>query len=402
MLLETENSTLKSALDFRWKIFDSVHHRLVESRRANNYPEPVLVIPKSVVGGMRKREKQLFDELNSEIARSPQAWSWYSNPEKVHQPMLAPHEMRWPLRRGREHLNDLKTHLLIRGDVKTKGPVVQASWPAVFGSQPTTERPSRVELANWMTSKNNPLTARVWVNRIWQWHFGTGLVETASDFGTQGTAPSHPELLDWLASELIDTHWNTNHIHKLITNSQAYRQSSAFSASNQAIDPDNRFLWRWNVHRLDAEAIRDSILAVTGQLQLDIGGPSVEVSESETSSRRSLYLAQRRDNLPEQQMLFDSPDFVRSCSRRSVSTAPLQSLYLLNSQFMQKSAAELASTIQRKELSTAGAVKFCIKAVYGRSATEEETQRGLEFLEQGTFKDFCLVLLNTNEFVYLP
>ncbi len=148
----------------------------------------------------------------------------------------------------------------------------------------TVEQKRRLELANWIASPANPLTARVIVNRIWQGHFGRGLVETPSDFGINGIAPTHPELLDWLAGELIRHDWSLKHIHRLILNSVAYRLSSRIRPSNAAIDSDNRMLWRFTSRRIEGEIIRDSILAVTGELNLEMGGPGL------TSSRHGAGL----------------------------------------------------------------------------------------------------------------
>ncbi len=403
LILNAPKPVVQRIVDLRWKVFDSVHHRLVESRRARDYPEPILVIPNSVFSGMDDRERRLFDELESEIDDLPQSWSWYSSKSGVAEPIVSPHTMRWPLARGRGHLDSIETHLLIRGDVKAKGPVVQPGWPAVFGQhQPLEQRLTRLELADWMTAPDNPLTARVWVNRIWQWHFGVGLVGSSSDFGTQGESPSHLELLDWLAWNLIDSGWDTNHIHRLILNSRTYRQSTQFTASHYDRDPDNRTLWRWPLHRLEAEAIRDSILAVCGMLDLSAGGPSIPTTEAESSHRRSMYLTQRRDDLPEQQMLFDSPDLVKSCSRRAVSTVPLQSLYLLNSDFMQRAATRFSRRVAQESSAPQQQARFALELAWGRSPTKAEVERAVEFLRDQELRELCLALLNTNEFVYIP
>ena len=149
---------------------------------------------------------------------------------------------------------------------------------------------SRIQLAGWLSSSDNPLTARVWVNRIWQWHFGQGLVETSNDFGVQGNNPSHPELLDYLAWELIQSDWDTNRIHQLILDSATYRVSSDLDPDNQEMDPENLTYWRWKPRRLEAEVIRDSMLLLAGKLINVVGGPSV----GNEANRRSLYLKQER------------------------------------------------------------------------------------------------------------
>ena len=244
--------------------------------------------------------------------------------------------MRWQLPHDPALLAKLRAAILIRGDLRSRGPEVTAGWPLVFGDPPTAP-PTRHDLANWLTDARNPLTARVWVNRIWQWHFGRGLVETSNDFGTQGRPPSHPALLDFLASELIEHSWDTQHIQKLILGSSTYRVASHKSVQNSRIDPDNRLYWRWTPHRLQAEAIRDSILKVSGQLDQSEGGPS----DTHDSQRRSIYLTQKRDNLPEQQVLFDSANGIITCARRRTSTTALQPLWLMNSKFVQNAAKSL-------------------------------------------------------------
>ncbi|MCA9056791.1 MAG: DUF1553 domain-containing protein, partial [Planctomycetaceae bacterium] len=176
---------------------------------------------------------------------------------------VAPHEMRWPLS-TRRTAYPRPTHILLRGDVGSPGPRVEPAWPAVFGptSEPSAKEQDapidapapRQQLAEWLTSSRQPLAARVWVNRIWQWHFGRGLVETPGDFGTQGELPSHPALLDFLASELVAHGWSTRHIHQLIVRSNTYRQSSTDNERARQLDPENRLYWRWEPRRLEAEA----------------------------------------------------------------------------------------------------------------------------------------------------
>ncbi|MBW3596282.1 MAG: DUF1553 domain-containing protein, partial [Planctomycetes bacterium] len=268
--------------------------------------------------------------------------------------------------------------------------VVDPGWPAVFGPSPEDAARPRTALADWMTSPSNPLTARVWVNRIWQWRFGRGLVETSGDFGAQGAQPTHPELLDYLASELIDSGWSTWRIHRLILNSATYRQSSRYSAENAAIDPENALLWRWTPRRLEAEAIRDSVLVVSGKLDARRGGPSVDAD----SHRRGIYLKQRRDDLPHQQLLFDSATGVVSCSRRRVSTTALQPLWGMNSEFMQRAAEKFAGR--------AGGVEQAIEIAYGRRPAPDEVRRLEALASELGLKSACLAILNSSEFLYLP
>ncbi len=236
-----------------------------------------------------------------------------------------------------DFLADAVTHVLVRGDVRSPGLRVEPVWPAVLGETPSQLSPTpRQALADWLASPQNPLVARVWVNRLWQSHFGRGLVDTASNFGTHGAAPTHPLLLDWLASELIDSGWSSKHIHRLIVTSATYRQSSLFRVANHDLDPENKSLWRWPPRRMEAEVIRDSILVVTDDLNRLVGGPSVAPEREEQTLRRTIYLSQRRSQMPDVMTMFDAPDGVRSCSRREVSTVALQPLYLLNSPFVVK------------------------------------------------------------------
>lgn len=272
----------------------------------------------------------------------------------------------------------------------SKGPALDPGWPAVFGSTPTDLEKPRTALADWMTSPDNPLTARVWVNRIWQWHFGRGIVETSSDIGTQGARPTHPELLDWLASELIDSDWDTNHIHRLILNSATYQQASHSSPQNVKVDPENKWYWKWTPRRLEAEAIRDSMLVVSAQLETFAGGPS----RPEEARCRSVYLRQKRANLPDQQLLFDSAKGIVSCSRRRVSTSPLQPLWLLNSQFAQTAAKRLAER--------AGSVQEAVQMTFGRKPTPEELDSLQSLADEFGLASACLTLLNAHEFLYIP
>jgi hypothetical protein len=390
VVLSSERDRAERLISERWRIFDTVHHRLVEVRRKRGYPEPIYVIPKSVVRGMRPEEKARFTQLEKQIAELEQSWSFYSPVSAAEELPVAPHDMRWPLPRYPVVLKHMRSMILVRGDAKSRGPEVAPGWPAVFDPTPADLEHPRTALADWMTSPDNPLTARVWVNRIWQWHFGTGLVETSGDFGTQGTEPSHPELLDWLASELIDSGWSTNHIHRLILNSATYRQSRKFSQENSEIDPDNRLLWRWTPRRLEAEAIRDSILHVSGQLQTFAGGPS----RPDDAPVRSLYLKQKRDHLPDQQLLFDSANGLVSCSRRRVSTSALQPLWLLNSEFVQSSAEKFAERAQ--------SVEQAIRLAYGREPRAEELQALQSLADEHGLAAACLVIVNSNEFLYFP
>jgi mono/diheme cytochrome c family protein len=377
-------------IDQRWQIFDSTKHRLINVKRKQGHPEPILVTPKAVIAALKGNEKARFKQLESQIEPLAKSWGFYSPVASAQSTFVAPHEMRWPLPRASGTLASNQTHVLIRGDVKVPGPEVQAGWPALFGPSKIDPQKPRTSLAKWIASRNNPLTARVWVNRIWQWHFGRGLVETSGDFGIKGSQPSHPELLDFLASELMESGWSTRHVQQLIINSSTYRQASQFSASNSTIDPDNQSYWRWTPRRLEAEAIRDCMLFAAGLLDPKTGGVSV----ANEANRRSLYLTQQRDHLPDQQGLFDGPGGVVSCSRRRVSTTALQPLWLMNSTLAQQASEGLAAR--------AGTVQAAIKIAFGRDANQAELDTLQQLATKYGLASACSAILNSSEFIYIP
>jgi mono/diheme cytochrome c family protein len=258
------------------------------------------------------------------------------------------------------------THIHQGGDFTRPGEAVTPGVPAVLPALPeasSTHRPDRLDLANWLVSRENPLTARVAVNRIWQNYFGRGLVETENDFGTQGSPPSHPELLDSLACFLMERGWRLKPLHRLIVTSATYRQASRSREAGQAIDPDNRLLWRQARLRLDAELIRDSALACSGLLTRWIGGPSVfppqpegvmtlgqmnrewKVETGPNRYRRGLYTHLWRATPYPFLTTFDAPSAVQTCTRRLRSNTPLQALTLLNDPAMVEIAAGLAQRL---------------------------------------------------------
>jgi hypothetical protein len=351
-------------------------------------------------------------------------------------------------------------HVLRRGDPHNKGQAVGADVPRVLrltDEGQATSPPSRLDLARWLTRPDHPLTARVIVNRLWQHHFGQPLVATPNDFGLRGDAPSHPELLDWLATELVREGWSLKHLHRLMVLSSAYRQDSrASNPQARKVDPDNRLLWHFNRQRLEGEALRDGILAVAGTLNRRLGGPMVRIplepevydlifTEDEPDglwpvtpdvcehTRRSLYLyAKRNVRLPLLEA-FDQPDTLSSCAMRPVSTFAPQALILLNSPFMQQQSKALAARLAREAGPGAGEwVDHAYRLALGRAPRPAEMQLAREFLDQqaealrdrlrarqpvgvppswpegldpalgAALADFCLALLNRNEFLYAP
>ncbi|EAQ80622.1 PSD1 and planctomycete cytochrome C domain-containing protein [Blastopirellula marina] len=340
-------------------------------------------------------------------------WGYYSPVTGSQDLEYLPVVNRSPLPYSPEFLKRVETHILIRGDVRSPGLRVEPGWPAVLGTIPSELVPTpRQALAEWLGSRDNPLVARIWVNRLWQMYFGHGIVATSSDFGTHGSPPSNPELLDWLAVELMENSWSTRHVQRLILTSNAYRQSATFNAENYALDPENIHLWRWPQHRLQAEAIRDSLLVVTGELNRKVGGPSVAPHHDEQELRRTIYLSQRRSELPDVMRMFDGPEALRSCSRRETSTVALQPLYLLNNPFVVKRATLLADQIGDKAGSDhRRQIQLAFSRVLGRAPTPSEVKRSLAMLdshaadaesERRTLTQFLHSLMNLNEFVYLP
>ena len=284
----------------------------------------------------------------------------------------------------------------------------------------------RSAFANWVASPENPLFARVMVNRIWQHHFGTGLVATSDNLGVSGAKPSHPELLDYLAAEFIRSGWSVKAMHRLILMSAVYRQTSAAKPGLDAIDPDNRLLSRYPLNRLDAESIRDAMLAISGEIDWRAGGhyvPSkrtaegtVEVADNTDGAfRRSIYLQQRRTQVVTFLQVFDEPSIVTTCSRRSPLTAPLQSLVMLNSGFVRDRARHFAQRlILEAGPATDKRLDLAFRLIGGRSAVAEERHACDKFLEsqrrvysnekdanERAWIDLCQMLLASNAFLYV-
>jgi hypothetical protein len=277
----------------------------------------------------------------------------------------------------------------------------------------------RLELASAIASKENPLTARVIVNRVWQQHFGKGLVRTPSNFGSRGERPTNPDLLDYLARRFMDNGWSLKALHRDIVLSATYQMNSKHDARGEEVDPENKLLWRMNRKRLEVEAWRDAMLAVSGALDPTLGGPSLDLNDPK-NRRRTLYGAVSRHELNSLLRLFDFPDPNITAEKRTVTTVPLQQLFVLNSEFMVRNAKALASRLegsggsgQGPEISADGAqrIREAFKLVYGRPATDREVELGLMFLNQPTeqgravslsrWEQYAQVLLGANEFLFV-
>lgn len=399
-------------------IFDLTHDRLYASTRRKRPEGDIFILPQTVLKGMRPPERRRYDEIGRQLAQMPQAWTFYSPVTSSYRLPVPLLELRWPLPFKPAHLKVRQQRLHIRGDADNAGPVVLPGWPSVFGTVPASvaESPKpRSELAKWMTSRDNPLTARVWVNRIWQWHFGKGLVEESGNFGLTTSQPEFHELLDWLAVELMENGWSTKNIHRLILNSSVYRLSSEFDEQNEKIDSENSLFWRWMPRRLEAESLRDCMLASASELSLEVGGPSVRESSMAASPRRSVYLFQKRNVMPHMQDVFDGPAALTSCSKRRVSTVPLQPLFLLNSRFVNARSSRIAADILAAVAANDSdnperVVELAFLKILNRHPDEEERTRSVEFLRlvwspderQESTTQFCHALLNLNEFAYIP
>lgn len=332
------------------------------------------------------------------------------------------------------------THIHMRGNPHVLGDVVEPRFPELCEDEPpeilapsTDARSSgrRRVLAEWITSPDNRLTARSIVNRVWQHHFGRGIVRSANNFGQLGTPPTHPELLDWLAQWLVEHDWRLKPLHRLIVTSNAYRMSSVPNPEALAVDPANDLFWRFDMRRLSAEEIRDTVLATTGTLNLEMFGPSIypelspEVLATQSQpgkgwgrssrsdrARRSIYIHVKRSLIPPMLSAFDFPDTDTSCEARFITTGPSQALSMVNGDFLNEQADLFARRVRRE----AGddprdQVALALKLALGREPSEEEIQDGLALMEtlqtkhgkseREALRYWCLTVLNLNEFVYL-
>ena len=317
------------------------------------------------------------------------------------------------------------TQLLLRGNTTSPAGVVEPDGIAsIRGVSPDFELPSdapeaerRRRLAAWITDPANPLFARVIVNRVWQYHFGTGLVESPNDFGFNGGHPSHPELLDWLAADLIDHGWSLKHLHRRILLSSTYRQASRWRDECAAVDAGNRLLWRKDPLRLEAEVLRDAILTVSGELNREVGGPPYADFETFTRNsqfyemidpvgpefhRRTIYRTWLRSGRSAMLDAFDCPDPSTTAPRRAVTVTPVQSLALLNNSFVLRMADAMAArvTVNAGDDPAAQAAAAC-RLAYAREASPDETVQLAAFVDAHGLPALCRVLLNSNEFLYV-
>ena len=311
-----------------------------------------------------------------------------------------------------------------RGNVTMPQEVVTAGGLSAIDSLPADlglavdapEASRRLRFAAWLTDPRNPLPSRVMVNRVWQWHFGQGLVTTPNDFGASGGRPTHPELLDWLAAEFVEQGWSIKILHRRIVTSAAYQQSSDFNPEAAAVDADDQLLWRLQPRRLEAEAVRDAMLASSGQLNLAMGGPGfrpftttefnatfyhpVDRPEPEFN-RRTVYRINVNSGKDPLLDSLDCPDPSVKTPRRGVTTTPLQALELMNNPFVQRQAAGLARRVSADGNDPAKSIEQAYVLTLGRLPTAEEAARGKQVAEERGLESLCWVLLNSTEFIYV-
>jgi len=299
---------------------------------------------------------------------------------------------------------DLKQN--VRGDPYNLGAVIPRHFLSILSDgtpAPLNAGSGRLQLADEIASPKNPLTARVIVNRIWQHHFGTGIVRTPSNFGFAGDRPSHPELLDYLAARFVESGWSVKQLHREIMLSATYGLSSIDSAANSAADPENRLFWRANRRRLDVESLRDSLLFVTGGLDPKVGGPAF--SWEEPVNRRTMYGKVSRFRLERLLTLFDFPDPGITSEQRAATNVAPQKLFFLNSDFVSQRAAALADRLRSGEGDDASRIQKAYQVLFARPATDEDVSRSLAFLKSGPADKqwplYAQMLLSSNEFSFV-
>jgi hypothetical protein len=333
------------------------------------------------------------------------------------------------LHTGPERYQVPPSYFLIRGDVESHGSQMKPGFIEVitFGNPPTEiPRPDgrtsgrRLALAQWIASPQNPMTARVIVNRLWQKHFGRGIVSTLENFGKMGERPTHQDLLDWMAVEFMAKGWSLKQITKLMMTSSAYQMESAFDDAQDAkADPQNLYLWRFRPQRLDAEIVRDSMLAAGGNINLAVGGEPifpymprdilvgqyrgkwVNTPEGPAAWRRGVYVYRRR-SLPYPMFdTFDHPDMNVTAGARNVSTVPTQALTLLNNPFVLSQADFVAARVKQTASDPESQVKETYRIALARPATAQEIRIGADLITRQSLASFTHVVLNLDEFLYM-
>ena len=320
--------------------------------------------------------------------------------------------------------------VFIRGDYNNHGEDAPKGFPAIlarYDTKPSFTGSGRLQLAQWLTQPNHPLTARVMVNRIWQWHFGEGLVRTPDNFGKMGERPTHPELLDYLAAQFVKNGWSIKAMHRMIMLSSAYQMSSVNPNIAEDADPDNRLLTRFNRRRLSIEEMRDGLLAIDGTLDLTMGG-TLQTGRGtdgennqgrlslnpEKPKRRTVYLPLRRANLPTLLNLFDFGDATTTSGKRQLTNVATQALFWLNSEFLNERALNVAkSLLDKKEMTDEARIETAYARILNRHPDKDEVEQALNYIagfkqkfagekaDQKAWQSLCRVLMSSNDFVYV-
>jgi hypothetical protein len=295
---------------------------------------------------------------------------------------------------------------------------LSAVTPGFHLADDTAEAERRLALAQWLVDPRNPLTPRVLANRLWQYHFGTGIVDTPSDFGAMGSLPTHPELLDWLAGQVHVHGWRLKPLHRLIVTSAAYRQASTLQPDAAQVDAASRYLWRFPPRRLVAEEVRDTMLSLAGKLDRRMGGPGYRLyrylednvatyvpldEHGPETYRRAVYHQNARASRADVLTDFDCPDFAFAAPRRAATTSPLQALTLMNHSFTVDMAGALAERLQREagDSDPEAQVRRAFLLAYARLPDGDEARLAAELVRKHGLRAFCRALLNSNELITL-
>ena len=384
------------------------------------------------------RDKVARERLKSQL--EPEQWVEYESLKKLAEEIRKemeslPLDFRLGLAKCDPTPED--TFVLMRGSPQAPGDKVELAFPKLFHEEEPTliqakanSAGRRTALVNWIASPTNRLTGRVIANRIWQRHFGRGIVRSANNFGQLGDPPTHPELLDFLAQQLVRFDWHLKPLHRMMLLSQTYRLSSTGESDSVARDPANDYFSRFNARRLSAEEIRDAVLTVNGRINWQQHGPSFYPdvsddvkagqsvpgkgwgkSDAAERSRRSVYIFIKRSLIPPELSVFDFPETDSSCEARFLTTQAAQAMNMLNGAFMQEQSTHLANHSAVKSDGLFGSLRAAIELAYSRPANDEDIQRATKrfgalrdkfgLSEQQALREYCLVLLNSNEFIYL-
>ena len=361
------------------------------------------------IKSFEKQIKQLNDKIKKEKREITEEEKkkrdeWAKNRDELRK-SLPP---KYAIAHGLRENGSNNMHVAIRGDLRKKGEEVPRRFLEVISRDKTFNKKSGLlQLAESVVARDNPLTSRVFVNRVWQWHFGRAIVRTPSNFGIIGDKPTHPLLLDWLAKNFMDNGWSIKDLHRLIMKSSTYRMSSEYNAANFDRDGDNRMIWRMNPRRVEVESWRDSLLSATAELDLKIGG--APINQILESPRRSVYatISRNGDRISSDPFfrLFDFPAPRSTAAKRTTSTVPQQYLFIMNSPFFQKRAEALVSRLIRESETNEDRINRAYQLLYNRLPSDGERETGLEFLSKVDFEpgwqQYAQALLGSEEFRYI-